>query len=114
MSMRRPVVDDPGRQLKKTTRQIRLDNAERRSALFNETFESVGSILSTMRGGDLASAHPHRCKCQDKSGEKGPHKHYPDPPFSCARCSDCDAYTPAIPEPETADAADPRQTREEC
>lgn len=86
--------------LRQSVRKIRLANAQRRSALFNDTFESVGSILATMRGHSIASAHPHRCKCQDASGEKDPHKHYPEPPFSCARCSACDAYTPSLPEEE--------------
>lgn len=97
MKKRQPYAD-PVKELKAKTREIRLVNAERRSARFNETFESVGSILSTMRGSTLASAHPDRCKCQDVSGEKDPHKHYPEPPFSCARCSECDAYEPAVPE----------------
>lgn len=104
----RPPYADPVKELKAKTREIRLANAKRRSELFNETFESVGSILSTMRGGSLASAHPHRCKCQDASGEKDPHKHYPEPPFSCARGCGCRAYHPALPEEETADATDTR------
>jgi hypothetical protein len=91
---------DAGRELKTTMKEIRLANARRRSELFNDTFESVGSILATMRGHSIASAHPHRCKCQDASGEKDPHKHYPEPPFSCARGCGCRAYTPAIPENE--------------
>lgn len=96
----RPPYADPVKELKARTAEIQTETNRRRSSNFNETFESVGAILSTMRGSDLASAHPDRCVCQDKSGEKDPHKHYHDPPFSCARCSNCTAYRPALPEPE--------------
>lgn len=94
----RPPYADKVKELVVRTREIRAANAKRRSELFNDTFESVGSILSTMRGGTLASAHQHRCKCQDASGEKDPHKHYPDPPHSCARGCGCRVYSPALPE----------------
>jgi len=108
---KRPPYADPVKELKAKTREIRAENAQRRSALFNASFSSVGSILSTMRGSNLASAHPHRCKCQDVSGEKDPHKHYPEPPFSCARCSECDAYEPAVPEEIPDGLCDTRPAR---
>lgn len=95
-----PPYADPVKELRRRTRAIRLENAKRRSQRFNDTFRGVGAILSTMRGSDLASAHPDRCRCQDASGEKDPHKHYPDPPFSCARGCGCRAYHPALPEQE--------------
>lgn len=62
--------------------------AAERSKNFNDT---TGSL----RGGN---SHPDRCKCQEK--ETGtyadtPHKHYPEPPYSCGRCK-CKAYEPAV------------------
>lgn len=94
----RPPHADAAKELRARTREIRLENARRRSARFNETFTSVGSILATMRGHRIAADHPDRCRCQDASGETDPHKHYPDPPFSCARGCGCRAYHPALPE----------------
>jgi hypothetical protein len=43
------------------------------------------------------SEHPYvRCVCHDMEMDQyagTPHRHYDDPPYSCARC-DCQAYTP--------------------
>lgn len=97
---RRPPYADPVKEMKARVGEILLSNAERRSARFNESFTTVGAILNTMRGGDLATSHPDRCRCQDASGEKDSHKHYPEAPFPCARGCGCKAYHPAIEEEE--------------
>lgn len=98
MKSPRPPWSDPVKEMKARTREILLANAKRRSARFNATFSSVGAMLATFRGYRLASEHPDRCRCQDASGEKDPHKHYPEAPFSCARGCGCRAYHPALPE----------------
>lgn len=95
---KRPPYADPVREMRERCKELSAATALRRNAQFNATFSGVGAILSTMRGGDLASAHPDRCKCQDRSGERDPHKHYPEPPHSCARGCGCRAYTAAVPE----------------
>jgi len=96
----RPPHVDPVKELKARTREILLANAERRSARFNASFSRVGGMLACFRGMRFALDHPDRCRCQDRSGETTPHKHYPDAPFSCARGCGCRAYHPAAPEPE--------------
>ena len=60
------------------------------------TAERVAAIHKGIYGGN---SDPNRCVCAEK--EKGrnadtPHRHYEEPPYSCARC-ECTAYTPAIP-----------------
>ena len=62
-----------------------------RSARFNETTGTHGYM--TVHGPTGADHHPDRCVCQN---ETTPHKHYPEPPHSCARCLECTAYEPAI------------------
>lgn len=88
---RRPPWGDPVKELVVRTREIRAANAKRRSERFNDT---TGAFTWNHRS---AQEHPDRCRCQD---EATPHKHYPEPPHSCARCSACSAYSPAVPEPE--------------
>lgn len=62
-----------------------------RSENFNDT---TGVISWNYR---RAIDHPDACECQDQGV---PHKHYPDPPYGCARCV-CEAYVPrnAAPAP---------------
>lgn len=60
------------------------------------TAERVVAIGKGLHGG---SSDPNRCVCA--STETGhfadtPHRHYEDPPYSCARCN-CGAYVAAIP-----------------
>lgn len=94
----RPPHANPVREMQERCKELSAVTRARRNEAFNDCFRSVGSILATMRGHNLASSHPHRCKCQDRSGEKDPHKHYPEPPHSCARGCGCSAYEPALPE----------------
>lgn len=61
---------------------------EMRSRRFNKT---TGSLTWNYRS---AAEHPDRCVCQ--GNETTPHKHYLDAPYSCARCSECEAYRPAV------------------
>lgn len=65
------------------------DNGER-----VRRFNATTGVLS---GG---TNHPDRCRCQDRPDRfpGTPHKHYEEPPYSCARCA-CDAYAPADPGP---------------
>ena len=60
-----------------------------RSRRFNDT---TGALSWRYRS---AAEHPDRCVCQNEST---PHKHYSDPPYSCARCGSarCARYRPAI------------------
>lgn len=94
----------PGAVLRRNVRQLRAEEAKRRSALFSADFTLVGQLLHCMRGGRTAADHPHRCRCQDASGETDPHKHYPDPPHSCARGCGCRAYEPAVNDDAAAQA----------
>lgn len=80
---------------------------EARSRRFNET---TGSLY----GGNQ---HPDRCVCQEK--ETGPnagtpHKHYSEPPYGCARCSECKGYEPAVPTPQTPVKAETLEARIEA
>jgi hypothetical protein len=80
-----------------------------RSARFNETTGVYGYMSQS---GPLGgNHHPDRCVCQGNphpvretamglrrgvvgpNGDTTPHKHYPEPPYGCARCS-CSAYAP--------------------
>lgn len=61
-----------------------------RSRRFNETCGVFGYISRLGRTG--ANLHPDRCSCQGR--DTTPHKHYPEPPFACARCNPCHAYEP--------------------
>jgi hypothetical protein len=36
--------------------------------------------------------HPDRCTCQ--GNDQIPHRHYDHAPYRCARCGDCNAYSP--------------------
>jgi len=99
MKARAPYAD-PVREMKERCSELSAATRLRRSENFNAAFSSVGAILDTMRGGNLAAAHPDRCTCQDRSGEEDPHKHYPQPPHSCARGCGCRAYHAAVPEPD--------------
>ncbi len=94
-----------------TEQQVRAENAEKRiqtleSALreyadeievrvarFNDAVGALGYVSSYGLTG--ANHHPDRCKCQ--GSETTPHKHYSQPPHSCARCHPCEAYRPAVP-----------------
>ena len=48
--------------------------------------------------------HPDRCECQ--GNDHIPHRHYEHAPYRCARCNECNAYSPvsngAPAEQETA------------
>lgn len=50
-------------------------------------------MTGCISGGDR---HPDRCVCQ--GSDPTPHKHYGEPPHSCARCGhkSCAAYRPAV------------------
>jgi len=67
---------------------------EERHCFFKNTCGTNG--WTSRRGKEPGSTHPDRCACQ--GNDPTPHKHYNEPPFSCARCSECDGYTPALPE----------------
>lgn len=58
-----------------------------RSEQFNNT---TGALSWKYRS---ATLHPDRCICQN---EVIPHKHYSEPPYACARCNECKAYSPAV------------------
>jgi hypothetical protein len=75
---------------------------EQRSRRFNETTGANGYISAAGRTG--ANHHPDRCSCQGT--DTTPHKHYPEPPFLCGRCTSCTGFFPAVdsnlqPLPET-------------
>ena len=59
---------------------------------FNDTTGAFG--YWSARGPTPASLHPDRCECQGK--DPTPHKHYPEAPYSCARCSACQGYVPEL------------------
>lgn len=66
--------------------------------LFKHTTGAFGYM--TRHGPTSANLHPDRCVCQKK--ERGinagtPHQHYREPPFRCARCSECTGYEPELP-----------------
>lgn len=61
---------------------------------FENTCGALG--YTTKRGYTGANHHPDRCECQ--GSDPTPHKHYYEPPHSCARCLECKAYKPAIPD----------------
>lgn len=55
-----------------------------------DQFNNSGGALSW--GGASFGLHPDRCECQ--SNDAIPHRHYDQAPFRCARCIECEAYTP--------------------
>ena len=58
--------------------------------------ERVAAIHKGIYGGN---SDPNRCVCAEKELGRNadtPHRHYEEPPYSCARC-ECEAYVPAIP-----------------
>jgi hypothetical protein len=60
-----------------------------------ERLQRFNEGTACLSGGN---SHPDRCVCQTKeTGQFAgtPHKHYDEPPYSCARCG-CEAYVPAI------------------
>jgi hypothetical protein len=63
-----------------------------RSQRFSGTCGTHGYISKLGRTG--ANLHPDRCVCQ--GSDPTPHKHYREAPHNCARCTECDAYTPAL------------------
>lgn len=67
-----------------------LPSATERSQRFNNTCGVRG--YTSANGPTGADRHPDRCICQN---ETTPHKHYDRPSFTCARCLECDGYTPA-------------------
>ena len=44
--------------------------------------------------------HPDRCECQ--WNDPIPHRHYDHAPYRCARCIECNAYTPVSASAETS------------
>ena len=64
--------------------------SEERRKRFKRTTGAFGYM--TKRGPTGANHHPDRCECQ--KNDKTPHQHYDDPPHSCARCLECQAYKP--------------------
>lgn len=76
-----------------TAESIPVDWLGQRSQRFNEQC-GVSGFMSTKgpRGGNH---HVDRCTCQQR--DTTPHKHYAEPPYSCARCVECKGYTPAVP-----------------
>lgn len=64
-----------------------LETPTVRSKRFNDT---TGALTWNYKSAEL---HPDRCVCQN---ETTPHVHRAEPPHSCARCSQCDAYRPAV------------------
>lgn len=83
-----------------------------RSKRFNETTGAVG--YWSAKGSTGAYEHPDRCICQ--KNDPTPHKHYPDPPFSCARCGhiSCPAYKPAVAEAEPQLGPNDQAAAERC
>jgi hypothetical protein len=65
---------------------------EERRRVFHETCGAFGYISA--RGPTGANHHPDRCTCQ--GDDTTPHKHYNNPPYACARCGKCNAYTPLL------------------
>ena len=66
-----------------------------RGKRFNDTCGPFG--YWTAQGEVGGNHHPDRCVCQ--KDDTTPHKHYDradDPKHSCARCSECKGYTPAL------------------
>ena len=72
-------------------------------------YEAVGSIRAedvpmdrlariNSQGGALSwcgrsfAEHPDRCTCQ--GSDPVPHRHYDQAPYRCARCGECEAYSP--------------------
>lgn len=46
--------------------------------------------------------HPDRCECQ--GNDPGPHRHYEQAPYHCARC-ECEAYAPVAETLKSADTS---------
>jgi putative FmdB family regulatory protein len=67
---------------------------EERHQFFKNTCGTNG--WTSQRGREPGFTHPDRCVCQ--GSDPTPHKHYDEAPFSCARCSGCKAYRPALRE----------------
>lgn len=63
-----------------------------------DRINSQGGALSWC--GRSFAEHPDRCVCQD--GDPVPHRHYGQAPYRCARCGDCDAYSPVPAKGEKA------------
>lgn len=96
-----------------------------RSQRFNDTTGTHGFSERGRRfGGNM---HPDRCVCQGNPRERNdngfgwkvwgdtiPHKHYSQPPYSCARCNECNAYLPWDEAAKVAAEADRERLREDA
>ena len=96
-----------------------------RSRRFNDTTGTHGFIFRGQRAG--AMFHPDRCVCQGNPrvrradghgwevwGDQIPHKHYSQPPYSCARCNECKCYLPWDEAAKVAAEADRERLRREA
>jgi len=67
--------------------EIRADDVDHARL---DRINSQGGALSW--GGRSFAEHPDRCECQ--GNEPIPHRHYDEAPHRCARCRECNAYSP--------------------
>jgi hypothetical protein len=87
---------EPSAAAKARPRNVVTSGPDAGSASAAPTFaERVEAIGKGLRGG---TTDPNRCVCAEEEVGRyagTPHRHYPEPPFACARC-ECEAYRPAI------------------
>lgn len=96
-----------------------------RSQRFNETTGTHGFVENGQRFGGMF--HPDRCVCQGNPrvrsedgrrwevwGDQIPHKHYPQPPYACARCNECSSYLPHDEAAKVAAAAERDRLRDDA